>query len=191
MLEQLIQLDKELFLYLNGLGTETWDGFWMYLSKKISFVTIPFYLTLLILSYKYFGLKKTGILLISIALMITCTDQLANFFKYGVGRFRPCHDEDLIAIMRLVKERCGGKYGYFSAHAASSFALATFFSVLFHKRLRYLSYFLIVWALLVSYSRIYIGVHFPLDVITGLSIGGLLGWIFARLYIFATLKIRA
>lgn len=191
MLEQLIQLDKELFLYLNGLGTDSGDVFWMYLSKKISFVTIPLYFSLLVLSYKELGIKKTSVLLISIALMITCTDQLANFFKYGVGRFRPCHDEDLISTMRLVKERCGGKYGYFSAHAASSFALAIFFTNLFGKKLRFLSLFLIIWASLVSYSRIYIGVHFPLDVLTGITIGSLLGWVFAKLFILITLKIKA
>lgn len=191
MLDQLIQLDKELFLYLNGLGTDTWDGFWMYLSKKISFITIPLYLALLIISFKKFGSRKTGVLLVAIALMITCTDQLANFFKYGVGRFRPCHDEDLMTLMRLVKRSCGGKYGYFSAHAASSFALAFFFTNLFEKKRRLFSLFLICWALLVSYSRIYIGVHFPLDVLTGFAIGGLLGWVFAKLFIFATLKIRA
>jgi len=190
MVDQLVQLDKEWFLFLNGLGTESWDGFWMYLSKKISFVTIPLYLFLLILSYKSLGLKKTMILLAAIAMMITCTDQLANFFKYGVGRFRPCYDEDLIAVMRLVKSSCGGKYGYFSAHAASSFALASFFTVVFKRQLQVLPYLILLWALLVSYSRIYIGVHFPLDVLTGLTIGCLLGWIFAKLFTFATLKIK-
>lgn len=191
MLEEVLQLDKEVFLFLNGLGTETWDGFWMYLSKKISFITIPLYAFLLFLSYQSFGLKKTGILLVAIALMITCTDQLANFFKYGVGRLRPCHDEEISGVMRLVKSYCGGKYGYFSAHAGSSLALATFYVVLFKSRLKVLLPFLLIWALLVGYSRIYIGVHFPLDVLTGLSIGCLLGWVFAKLFIFATLKIKA
>ncbi|MDT0606930.1 phosphatase PAP2 family protein [Croceitalea rosinachiae] len=191
MLEEFIQLDKEVFLFLNGLGTETWDGFWMYLSEKISLITIPLYVFLLFLSYKSFGLKKTGILLVSIALMITCTDQLANFFKYGVGRFRPCHDEEIRSLMRLVKSYCGGKYGYFSAHAASSFALASFFTILFKTSFKFLIPFLLIWALLVSYSRIYIGVHFPLDVLTGLAMGFLLGWIFAKLYIFATFKFKA
>ena len=130
-------------------------------------------------------------MLIAIALMITCTDQLANFFKYGIGRFRPCHDEEISGVMRLVKSYCGGKYGYFSAHAASSFALASFFTVLLKSKLKVLVLFLLLWALLVSYSRIYIGVHFPLDVLTGLTIGCFLGWVFAKLFIFATLKIKA
>ncbi|MDT0622792.1 phosphatase PAP2 family protein [Croceitalea vernalis] len=191
MVDQLVQFDRDLFLFLNGLGTESWDGFWLYLSQKFSFITIPLYAFLLFISYKSFGAKKTGVLLVTIALMITCTDQLGNFFKYGVGRFRPCHDDDLMNVMRLVKSRCGGKYGYFSAHAASSFALASFFAILFKSKYKILGPFLLLWSISVSYSRIYIGVHFPLDVLTGLTIGGILGWIFANLYSFATFKIKA
>jgi len=186
--EELIQLDKELFLFLNGLGTPSWDGFWLYLSQKVSLITIPLYISLFLFSYRIFGIKKTGLLLVFVGLTILTTDQMANFFKYGVGRFRPCHDETISGAMRLVKSYCGGKYGYFSAHAANSFALATFFIILFGKRLKWFAVLLLVWALLVGYSRIYIGVHFPLDVITGVFIGAFLGWLYARLFIFATLK---
>ena len=84
MLEQLLQYDKELFLFLNGMGTETWDGFWMFMTTTRN--SAPLYLLLLYLSYRNFGWKGTGIILVSIALLITCTDQLSNFFKYGIGR---------------------------------------------------------------------------------------------------------
>ncbi len=190
MLEELIQLDKTFFLYLNGLGTDTWDGFWMYLSKTLSFVTIPIFTLLLLLSYKVYGLKKTGVLLVTIALLITCTDQLSNFFKYGIGRLRPCYDEDVMTVMRLVKGYCGGKYSYFSAHAGNSCALASFFAILLKKNYKSVAFFIIVWALLVGYSRIYIGVHFPLDVMTGLLIGFFFGWLFTKLFLFASLKLR-
>lgn len=170
------------------MGTHAWDGFWMYLSQKVSFITIPLYLLLLFLSYRTFGIKKTGVLLVFVGLTILTTDQMANFFKYGVGRFRPCHDETINQVMRLVKSYCGGKYGYFSAHAANSFALASFFILLFRSHFKGLVLFLCLWAVLVSYSRIYIGVHFPLDVITGMCIGSFLGWLYARLFTFATLK---
>ncbi|WP_420602469.1 phosphatase PAP2 family protein [Flagellimonas sp.] len=187
MLEELVQLDKELFLFLNGLGTPTWDGFWMFMTKTRN--SAPLYLLLLFLSYKNFGLKGTAIILVSIALLITCTDQLSNFFKYGVGRLRPCHDPEITDVMRLVKSYCGGKFGYFSAHAANSFAPATFFALLFHKKVKFIGLLLVVWASIVAYSRIYIGVHFPLDVVTGTFVGMVFGWLFAKLAIFAFLKL--
>ncbi|MDC6362757.1 MULTISPECIES: phosphatase PAP2 family protein [Flavobacteriaceae] len=187
MLDQLLQYDKDLFLFLNGLGTPTWDGFWMFMTKTRN--SFPLYVLLLYLSYKNFGWKKTGIILVSVALLITCTDQLSNFFKYGVGRLRPCHDPEISGIMRLVKSYCGGKFGYFSAHAANSFGPATFFAVLFCGKVRYMGLVLMIWACLVAYSRIYIGVHFPLDVFTGAVVGLVFGWLFAKLAIFAFQKI--
>lgn len=187
MLEQLLQYDKDLFLFLNGLGTERWDGFWMFMTGTLN--SLPLYLVLLYLSHKTFGLKKTAIVLVAIALLITCTDQLSNFFKFGVGRLRPCHDPEVSPVMRLVKSYCGGQFGYFSAHAANSFGPAIFFTVLFRNRVKYMGWILIVWASIVAYSRIYIGVHYPLDVITGALVGSFFGWVFARLAIFAFQKI--
>jgi len=183
MWEQWIAYDKELFLFLNNLGNANWDGFWLFVTNKLSW--IPLYLGLLLLSYKLFGTKKTLVLLISMALLILVTDQLANFFKYGVQRLRPCHDEEVNGLMRLVKEYCGGKFGYFSAHAANHMAVAVFFTYLLGKKRWYIGVFLIFWAFLVAYSRIYIGVHFPLDVLSGLGIGLILSWLFVKLYIFA------
>lgn len=189
MLEELLLWDKEAFLFLNGLGTESWDGFWMFMTKTRN--SAPLYLVLLYFSYKSFGMKGTAVVLVSIALLITCTDQLSNFFKYGLGRLRPCHDPEVSGIMRLVKSYCGGQYGYFSAHAANSFAPATFFSILFYKKVKYIGDILILWAFIVAYSRIYIGVHYPLDIVTGILIGALFGWVFAKLAIFAFQKLGA
>lgn len=172
MVEQLIEWDKSVFLFLNGLGSEKWDGLWLVITNK--FASIPLYVFLLYLSIKVYGLKKTVYILLSVALMITITDQLANIFKYGFERLRPCHNPSLQEHMRIVI--CGGKFGYFSAHAASSFALMTFFSLLLSKKYPLISLLLLIWAVSVSYSRIYLGVHFPLDVITGMSLGMLIGW---------------
>ncbi|ASV29063.1 phosphatase PAP2 family protein [Maribacter cobaltidurans] len=186
MLDQLLQFDKDVFIYLNGLGSPTWDTFWQFISNKFS--AIPLYLFLLILSFRKFGFKGTLVLVISVGLLITVSDQLSNFFKYGVARLRPCHDLEVSSIMRLVKSYCGGKYGYYSAHASNSFALAIFFGFMLRSQIRYIGLALVFWALLVAYSRIYIGVHFPLDVMTGALIGSFLGWLFAKLFIFAHRK---
>ncbi|RNC89541.1 MAG: phosphatase PAP2 family protein [Allomuricauda sp.] len=187
MIETLVEWDRELFLFLNGLGTETWDSFWLFTTRSKN--SIPLYAVLLFLTYRYLGLKKTLVVIVAIALLITATDQLSNFFKYGIRRLRPCHDSDISGIMRLVKSYCGGKFAYFSAHAANSFAVASFFSLLFIKKYRVLVILLMVWACLVAYSRIYIGVHFPLDVLTGMLVGSFFGWLFFRLHIFAQSKI--
>jgi undecaprenyl-diphosphatase len=90
--------------------------------------------------------------------------------------------------MRLVKSYCGGQYGYFSAHAANVFAIAVFFGSILKSNLKGIGFFLVLWAALVAYSRVYIGVHFPLDIVTGAVLGSLFGWLFVKLFIFALRK---
>ncbi len=175
MIDQLIDKDIELLIYLNNLGTVQWDGFWLFMSNKFS--AIPLYLLLLYVTYKQFGLKKTVIAVLFVVLLIALSDQTSNLFKYGFKRLRPCHNENISHLIRLVGNRCGGLYGYFSAHAANSMALAVFFGLLLRSKQNYLFPILIFWAIVVSYSRIYLGVHFPLDVMTGM----LFGFIYAML----------
>lgn len=179
-MEQLLQLDKELFLYLNGLGTTTFDGFWMFITGKWN--SIPLYALLLFLLYKKMGLRYTVLIVVVVILMIAGTDQLANLFKKVLFlRPRPCHEASIAEIMRLVKSYCGGSYGYFSAHAASSMALAVFLGKLLQPYYKYAAVLLLVWALFVGYSRIYIGVHYPGDVITGMFFGVLIANLAAKL----------
>ena len=182
MIEELVKYDTELFLFLNKLGNTSWDGFWRIVTEKWS--SIPIYAVLLYLIYKHYGLKGTLIILVSVALMITATDQLSNLFKHGIKRPRPCQVESLRETMRYVAERCG-RYGYFSAHAASSMAAAVFLGLSLKKWYVYLPFLLLFWSAVVAYSRIYLGVHYPLDIITGMLIGSLLGWGFYKFQIWA------
>ncbi|MDC7995750.1 phosphatase PAP2 family protein [Altibacter sp. HG106] len=182
MIEQLLEYDTELFLFLNSLGSESWDGFWTIVTEKWS--SIPLYALLLVLIFKHYGWKRTVLILVAVALMITATDQLANLFKYGVQRPRPCQVPELQEAMRFVAKRCG-RFGYFSAHAASSMAAAVFLGLVLRSWYRYLPFLLLAWAVLVAYSRIYLGVHYPLDIITGMAIGGSLGGLFYTLQKYA------
>ncbi len=179
MLEKIINKDIELLVYLNNLGSETWDGFWLFMTYTVT--SIPVYLFVLFLVYKYYGLKKFAISLLFIALVIAISDQTSNLFKYGFGRLRPCYNEDIIDLIRMVKSHCGGRYSFFSAHASTSMAVAVFFASLLRRHIRFVPVFLIIWAILVGYSRIYIGVHFPTDVLFGFLFGAAVGWILYRL----------
>jgi len=179
MIEELLKYDTQLFLFLNNLGSEPWDGLWRLITEK--YASIPLYVLLLYLVYRHYGLKGTLVVMVSAAVMITATDQLANLFKYVLfKRPRPCRVEELQSAMRFVADGCG-RYGYFSAHAASTMAAAVFLGLLLRKNYKYLPFLLLVWAVVVAYSRIYLGVHYPLDIITGMFFGGIIGWLIYRL----------
>ena len=185
-MDELLQLDKDVFIYLNNLGTPPWDGFWLFMTEK--YYQIPLYLILLVIFYKYFGIKGTMMTLVLVALLITASDQLANLFKYIIfKRPRPCRVEGVGELTRFIAERCG-RYGYFSGHATNSMALAVFTGLTLRNRLRFIFPFMIVWALIVSYSRIYVGVHYPLDVLTGLVAGMLLGMIAYHIHRYIVTK---
>lgn len=187
MLDQLLHYDTELFIFLNKLGNSTWDGFWLFVTDKWS--SIPLYAILLYLIYKHYGWKGTLVIMVCVALMITATDQLANLFKHGIQRPRPCQVAQLKEDMRFIAGGCG-KYGYFSAHAASSMAAAVFLGLSLQRWYRYLPFLLLVWAIITAYSRIYLGVHYPLDIITGMAIGGIIGWLFFLLQRWAQRRFR-
>ncbi|MFN3021202.1 phosphatase PAP2 family protein [Chryseobacterium sp. TY3] len=174
---ELIDKDRDLLLYLNNLGDASYDPFWLLVTGK--WVWIPLYIIFLYLIFKTYKPKSVIFILVFIALGITFTDQIAGIFKYGIARLRPCHDEALIPKMRMIT--CGGQYGFFSSHAANSFFIASFLSILISHKYRWLPVCIFVWATIVSYSRIYLGVHFPMDVIFGALVGTLSGGLFAEI----------
>lgn len=176
-MEELIQEDKKVFLYLNNLGDSSFDQFWMLISS--TWIWVPLYIIFLYFLYKNYKLRSLVFILIFLTLGAVISDQLANVFKYGVARLRPCHDPTLEHHMRIVK--CGGQFGFYSAHASNTFFLATYLGILLKKQIKWFPYAIFVWALVVSYSRIYLGVHFPIDILVGAFVGSLLGVIFGAL----------
>jgi len=181
MIDQLIEYDIDLFLFLNNLGTPTWDSLWLLITNKLTFV--PLYAALLFMIYKKLGLKTLLLLVLVIAAMITITDQGTNLFKDGFQRLRPCREEGVKEFMRFIAPRCG-KYGFFSGHSSNSMAAAIFGGLLLLPYYKKLIYVLIVWSFIVAYSRIYVGVHYPLDIVCGLIYGVIVGFTFYKLQIY-------
>lgn len=181
MIEQLLKYDTELFLFLNNLGATSWDGVWLAITNKLTF--IPLYAVLLFLLYRKFGAKPMLIFVVVIALMITFTDQITNVFKRGFERPRPCGEADLIDQMRFIAVRCG-KYGFFSGHSSNSMAAAVFAGLMLKPYYKNLIFILLFWSAVVAYSRIYVGVHYPLDILCGLTFGAISGVLFYKLSLY-------
>lgn len=171
------RLDQQLFLFLNSLNSPFWDQVMHAISGKV--IWVPLYLAILIvLGIKY--KRKFLVILLFIILAATLADQTSVLFKNLVQRLRPCHEPSLEGLIHLVNGECGGKLGFVSSHAANSFNVALI-SLLFIKK-RWYTISIILWASVVGYSRIYLGVHYPGDVICGLLLGALIGWSIYKLY---------
>ncbi|WP_226388992.1 phosphatase PAP2 family protein [Penaeicola halotolerans] len=172
MIEQLIEWDVALFLWLNGKHADWLDPIMSVISGRIEWV--PFYLLLIYLMYRQFG-KNTLWLLVGVGVVILIADQTASgIMKPYFERFRPCQDPDISHLVHTYK-RCGGKYGFASSHASNTFGLATFIFLMFREKKW--AKWMFLWAAIVSYSRIYLGVHFPADIIVGALIGVIAGYI--------------
>lgn len=173
MLSGLLELDKSFFLFLNGLNSPFWDQVMWLISGKTTW--IPLYLAMIFLMFKKFQWRGVLILVFAI-LSVTLADQVSvKAFKDVFQRLRPCHCEELEGLVHIVRNKCGGKYGFVSSHAANTFAIAVFTLSLF--KLKWYSLSILFWAAIVGYSRIYLGVHYPLDVICGALLGTLIAFL--------------
>jgi len=172
-MEQLIALDTRLFLFLNGLHSPFWDTVMWYISGTKTW--IPLYVV--IIFFIFFEYKKRGFLpLIFIILVILLADKISVYgFKFVFERFRPTHNPEIADLVHIVRDYRGGKYGFVSSHAANTFGLASFTSLLFANK-KY-TWFIYIWAAVVSYSRIYLGVHYPGDILGGAILGWLIGYL--------------
>lgn len=179
MIDYLDQIDKQILLYLNGMHTPFFDYLMWYVSK-----TATWSLMLVVLLYLLFkdNWRSAVVVVIGIALTITFADQIASgILKGTVERFRPTHSPEIGDLVQIVRGYRGGLYGFVSSHAANTIGVSMFLTLLFRNRT--LSVTLFVWAIFVSYSRIYLGVHYLGDILGGACVG-----LFSGLVVFVIYK---
>ena len=179
-------LDTQLFLFLNSKHTPFLDPVMFWFSHK--YFWIPLYAFFLYLSWRHFG-KKVWMVAVGAGLVIVFSDQISvHAFKNVFLRYRPCHNL-LIQSQVHLNDGCGGQYGFISSHAANTFALAMFLGLLFKEKIKYFPLFIFIWAAVVSYSRIYNGVHYPADIASGAIVGMGIGVMVYKMFQFANTRI--
>lgn len=183
MLEKIITLDKQLLVFLNSFGSETFDPIWLIITKQINWT--PFFLLLIYLVYRKLGTKQTLIIVLFIALIILTTDQTCNFFKNHFERLRPCNDLDIKEIIRNVKP--SQTFSFFSGHASNSAATMVFLFLIMREYYKHF-WLVILFPLIFAYSRIYLGLHFPIDILAGYTCGIIMGFLTYKIYQFVQKK---
>lgn len=173
MMETLLHLDTEFFLFFNGLHAPWADGIVYYLSK--GWVWVPLFLLVIYFIFRCYR-KKGWLVLLVFALTITLSDQTCNLLKNSVGRYRPSHTEEIAGEIHLVEKPdgglyYGGKYGFPSAHASNTMALAFLLIFFLSGGRKWVAVVAIVWSLMMAYTRLYLGVHYPIDILCGFILG--------------------
>ena len=188
LIEKVASWDTALFLFLNGFHNDFWDTVMYWVSDK--YFWAPFYALLLILIGVKLKWKTLLVILPLIALLILFSDQGSVFLKNLFQRYRPCHNYLIQDIVHTLNGKCGGQYGFVSSHTANTFALAVFVGMLFREKLKWMLLFMLSWASLVSYSRIYLGVHYPADLLAGALLGTGIGFLLVKGYFYFYKKIK-
>ena len=177
MLDKIIELDKKAFVFLNSLGSESFDGLWLIITKQLNWT--PLFLIIFYLLFKKIGWKNLFIVIGFLAVLILVGDQTANLFKNSVQRLRPCNNIEINGFIRIVKT--SHTFSFFSGHATNSMATTVFVFLIFRKYYQY-AFLLFLFPMIFAYSRIYLGLHYPLDIITGYVFGATLGFVFYELF---------
>lgn len=176
-MEDIISYDKQLLVYLNNLGSDSFDWFWLFITNQ--FYLAPIFLFIFYLLWKKIGWKNLWMVLLFIALIIMVCDQTTNLFKYTFQRLRPVNDLEINESLRILISR--KSFSFFSGHASNSMATTLFMFLIFRKYYKY-AFLLFLFPLVFAYSRIYLGLHFPSDILTGYFAGAIIGSFFYFIY---------
>lgn len=176
----LSSIDTDLFLYLNGLHVGWMDRIMILITNM--WIWFPLYLLLIYWTAKQFG-KRCWWVFLAVGVVVLCSDQLSSHvFKPVFQRLRPCFNPDLQGLIHLPKGLAGGRYGFTSSHAANTFAVAAFLTPVLRNYRPWLGIVLYLWAFISSYSRIYLGFHYPGDILCGAILGILVGSVLWKVF---------
>ncbi len=186
MINDILEIDKTLFLALNGLHHPLLDNFMYYVS--LSWTWIPLYLAIIIGWIKKWKMESLWVIL-TVIVCLVLTDQFSNITKASFERLRPSHNPELEGLIHHVKGYVGGKFGFVSGHASNVFGFALLTSLIVKHSVY--TVFIFMWAIMVAYSRIYLGVHYPFDIIGGMILGMTLAIIIYTIYFRVRRKLMA
>jgi undecaprenyl-diphosphatase len=180
LFESIIQKDKELLIFLNNLGSEQWDSFWLAITDQFHWT--PLFLFVFFIVIKSFGWKRGGVMILAMILLVAFSDQFVNLIKNSTARLRPNNDPEINDSLRtLINPQ---SFSFISGHATTSTFFTVFVILLLKAKYKKI-YFIILFPLLFAYSRLYLGVHFPIDI----ALGIITGIILANIYYFFFKKI--
>jgi len=183
LLNPFIEYDKQLLLYLHSKGSLTWDAFWIFITNPLHWIWLFF--VIYFLGYKIFGFKKTTVISIFIAVSGIVSLWLVNWIKNGVQRLRPINDTSINESLRVLIEQ--KDFSFVSGHATVSFTIAFLSFWILKKHYKH-AYILFLFPILFAYSRIYLAVHYPIDIIVGMVLGFLIALLFYNVMYFFVLK---
>ena len=177
MLKRLLEWDRDAFVYLNSLGIEKYDGFWSIITDITTWT--PLFILFLVLLYLKFPIKEASFKFLTVLGLILFIIVITHWTKISVARLRPNNTEEINTLIRILKSPTD--YSFFSGHASSSFSITTLFFLFFREKMKWAVLFFI-WPILFAMSRIYVGVHFPIDITVGALVGIASGMLFYKLY---------
>jgi len=180
LLQDIIQIDQNLLIYLNNLGSTKWDSLWLFITNQ--FFWSPLFILIFYLTIKSYGWKTGGFLILSMIVLVAFSDQFTNFIKNTVQRSRPNNNEEIKHLLRVLINP--QSYSFMSGHATTSTFFSVYVLLLLKDNYKYI-YLILFFPLVFSYSRLYLGVHFPIDIFVGI----LIGVTFANLYFILSKKV--